>query len=1486
MRRAPGILIRVIFELHFRGKDRVTEIQNRISAFSASPFHALMAEGLAGMIKDRLLIFERVELDVGEVRVSRLEDDLATGIAKCLRRWAFTAKPSSSGPLPLSSRNAAGNGSDDLRPQYPGWQARRGLKPLASAAGSLNAAIATALEEPGDWPEFLAALRHNQALRRRLADEVSPTLLRRLVGALVPDRGIWIADFAEALLRLHERHPLLTVNIHVFRRGLWECILAELARPQRAHLSQRSFIICVLKRLVAEHSSAKSQMAANIVLALERHSAQAPVAELLAAVVAELKTEDAGELPDRSLALPSAAATPADETESAILRRLDDLTKFLELGALPWNLTGQDAEEEMLDLLAAAPDEVCALVRKLNETEAVRKRIAGQFSEPANRRLLIALAPAAASWMISCLHQLRRLHAQKPLFPVRNRQFAQDLWELCFEYLAQRNGKNFDPRSFLRHLLMRLAARRNKSYESLLADVLLRRDPESTARGLGNTAQAASLEPALIALLDQSVLELADFAPEVPHFLVDPDLQHYYSDLDVLAHWLRWRKLPSWSHATNPEDTGRRLGSLLHGLPRDVQAYATRTSTRGVATPNPGKTEASAITSAEQIRHWLAFGLWPQAVMAPDGAQLGAWLESQSDADWLRALEGGGAQEAIIARLSRHLSPALFERITRLLAGHTAGLLHDYLRCLDVAGRHIAPVATQLWADQLRKYTLMYLLRASTISGKHAISVSELARSTMLALSLNCRVPYERLLDAVDQESQGQEEVQRLCHTLRQELETDPRHISAAQAIMIAANGPGLAPSLVATERRGQVQDGRHLRSKEDEASGPEPIGVPAPDDIPGRIAALGQFLRTGQLPRWAEAMSRESSRGWVTPCLSGNSQLLLQMLRSVSAQPGALPRLIRHVAQDQLEQIVHAAEPEYGGLLLLYVRLGSAAPPAGGAPDLRAARQSRIGAMHWQQTLALLLDEHPSKLSPTQALHELTGRVSRSLAMAQENYVTSMLQMARRRKGETSGYTALADMLEQMLPSPSPQTATETEAIAQSAAAETACASSPPAKTGLQSQKRAADIHEAPVAEVAGAVTSGDAKAAPALVADTDEESEKTNLYETVLGLPPANDALEQLHHLLRYGQLAESAPNGDREQLMAHVREEVDRRPIEYRRYLLKAAGHELERKRMARFLPPKVLTRLWPLLVPAHHDNTSLCFELLEETLSASSSGNMGYGCHEIIVEELFLGISNSQGCRWDGAAYFRSAIKRLAEHLSLRPALLVKRMRSTLEAKPGGLRKKLQPLIDRVELETATMPPLRRARAAQSEQQTPRTQQAAKAQRHMPEGEPFYISNAGLVLLWPFLQPFFQRLGMLDKNAFRDEQAQTRAIYLLQYLTTGILEAPEHQLLLNKILAGAASEQPVECPAPITNTEEALSGQLLEGVLKNWKKLNNTSIQGLRASFLMREGKLLLKDDAWSLTVSAKGYDILLDSLPWGLSLVRLPWMKTRVHVKWR
>ena len=52
------------------------------------------------------------------------------------------------------------------------------------------------------------------------------------------------------------------------------------------------------------------------------------------------------------------------------------------------------------------------------------------------------------------------------------------------------------------------------------------------------------------------------------------------------------------------------------------------------------------------------------------------------------------------------------------------------------------------------------------------------------------------------------------------------------------------------------------------------------------------------------------------------------------------------------------------------------------------------------------------------------------------------------------------------------------------------------------------------------------------------------------------------------------------------------------------------------------------------------------------------------------------------------------------------------------------------------------------------------------------------------------------------------------------------------------------------------------------------------------FLQRSGKLFSKDDKLYLQVEQSAIDILLDHLPWNLSVIKLPWMPDILRVEWR
>jgi hypothetical protein len=184
--------------------------------------------------------------------------------------------------------------------------------------------------------------------------------------------------------------------------------------------------------------------------------------------------------------------------------------------------------------------------------------------------------------------------------------------------------------------------------------------------------------------------------------------------------------------------------------------------------------------------------------------------------------------------------------------------------------------------------------------------------------------------------------------------------------------------------------------------------------------------------------------------------------------------------------------------------------------------------------------------------------------------------------------------------------------------------------------------------------------------------------------------------------------------------------------------------------------------------------------------------------------------------------------------------------------------------------------------------PETREARHQKGRNPFGEGAYIDNAGLVLLHPFLAPLFTVLEYWDGAGFRSVAHHQRAVLLSQYMVCPGEDFPEHQLLLNKILCGYGAEETLEPLLDSTDRERGETDELLQSVIRHWTMNGRavfTTVENLRASFLRRPGKLTRRNDDWLLQVEGAGYDIVMKSLPWGIGIVKHPWMPDRLRVEW-
>ena len=165
------------------------------------------------------------------------------------------------------------------------------------------------------------------------------------------------------------------------------------------------------------------------------------------------------------------------------------------------------------------------------------------------------------------------------------------------------------------------------------------------------------------------------------------------------------------------------------------------------------------------------------------------------------------------------------------------------------------------------------------------------------------------------------------------------------------------------------------------------------------------------------------------------------------------------------------------------------------------------------------------------------------------------------------------------------------------------------------------------------------------------------------------------------------------------------------------------------------------------------------------------------------------------------------------------------------------------------------------------------------------ESIIINNAGLILLWPYMYTLCDKLGFLENKTFINDLYRQKAILLTQYIVSGSLEFKEDELILNKIFFGVELDFLIDCSIELLDHELDMCESLLKSVISYWKKMENTTVDTFRNSFLMREGALIKDDKNYVLHVNKNPYDVLLKTLPWSIANVQTIFMKFKIIVNW-
>ena len=170
---------------------------------------------------------------------------------------------------------------------------------------------------------------------------------------------------------------------------------------------------------------------------------------------------------------------------------------------------------------------------------------------------------------------------------------------------------------------------------------------------------------------------------------------------------------------------------------------------------------------------------------------------------------------------------------------------------------------------------------------------------------------------------------------------------------------------------------------------------------------------------------------------------------------------------------------------------------------------------------------------------------------------------------------------------------------------------------------------------------------------------------------------------------------------------------------------------------------------------------------------------------------------------------------------------------------------------------------------------------------PVPERLFISDAGLVLIHPFIRKFFENLKLVDREGrFVSGVARVHAVHLLRHVTGYDDEHLGHRLLLEKVLCGLPADYLVPEEWEATPVEEEEIQGMLTALMSYWPSLRKSSVVALQKGFLQRPGSIGMQDGSILVRVEGSAIDILMEDLPWETSFILLSWLDKPILVEWQ
>jgi hypothetical protein len=535
-----------IFDIRYDNESSAIDMQRRISSISNDKLFAAISTVFDEYDVPSTVRFNQLELNIGRIRESHLEEDLIEAVTNALRVQLKEQMPHST--VVKSQENAVVQEQNDtaifehflLSGTVPWWIRDRNNFDIRKAIdGTMSRQLRT----------VMTIVRRNATrtyFLQRLVYNLNQKQLESLIHALAPAEATQVIQAAKNIEEVQNKRKIVATDTRGYRNKVWEFVLTYLLIDRGTAFNQKMFVQATLARLAHHYNVEYGAFLTLFYEAVTQLNKEISIPKGLSEIIKEIYNDRDKVAPKKNNAVADSQAEITAVYTALLAKNATFDSRFA---------------SHLLELIQTKSSVFESFLHRESSNSVMHLNLAKAITDIGLHQLVHFIEPTSQRVVVQFSQKVQQLKDSSSIsVSGSSQEFRDAKWSFILRALLVDRGSQFNLKSFVKSTLASLAAHFNVDLHDIMHYVLLELDAVQSV----DTGSLASI-----------LLEIKEDERQKIETKNDNDIALFKARIKF--QWLEYAlvhtSFPAWSsrHQLNPSSFQRILMETLENQPSEMQ---------------------------------------------------------------------------------------------------------------------------------------------------------------------------------------------------------------------------------------------------------------------------------------------------------------------------------------------------------------------------------------------------------------------------------------------------------------------------------------------------------------------------------------------------------------------------------------------------------------------------------------------------------------------------------------------------------------------------------------------------------------------------------------------------------------------------------------------------------------------------------------------------------------------------------------------------